>query len=83
VFRKNELKAEIARAGMTYETLARAIDINPATLYRKINGHTDFYRYEIVKITEVLHLDDATMRRIFFAPDLRLCNITQDDSGEV
>lgn len=83
MFRKNELKAEIARAGMTYETLARAVGINASSLYRKINGRTDFYRYEIVKITEVLHLDDATMRRIFFAPDLRLCNITQDDSGEV
>jgi DNA-binding XRE family transcriptional regulator len=68
VFRKNELKAEMARAGMTYETLAKAIDINPSSLYRKINGQTDFYRYEIVKITEILHLDDDTMRRIFFAP---------------
>ena len=68
MFRKNELKAEMARAGMTYETLAKAIDINPSSLSRKINGQTDFYRYEIVKITEILHLDDDTMRRIFFAP---------------
>lgn len=66
MFRKNELKAEMARAGMTYKTLAKAIGINPSSLYRKVNGRTDFYRYEIFKITEILHLDDDTMRRIFF-----------------
>ena len=66
MFKKNELRAEMAREGMTNEALAKAIGINASSLYRKITGQTDFYRYEIVKIAEVLHLDDDTMRRIFF-----------------
>lgn len=57
----------MAREEMTNETLAKAIGISPSSLYRKITGQTDFYRYEIVKIAEVLHLDDDKTRRIFFA----------------
>jgi len=67
MFRKNELRAEMVREGMTNEALAKAIGITPSSLYRKISGQTDFYRYEIVKISEALHLDDDQMRRIFFA----------------
>lgn len=70
MFRRNELKAEMVRRGMTNETLAAAIGLSPATLYRKMFEHSDFYRNEIVKIADVLQLSDEDIRRIFFAPDI-------------
>ena len=70
MFRRNELKAEMVRHGMTNEALAAAIGLSPATLHRKMFDHTDFYRSEIVKIAEVLQLDDDDIRRIFFSPDI-------------
>ena len=70
MFRRNELKAEMVRRGMTNEKLAAAIGLSPATLHRKMFEHTDFYRNEIVKIAEALQLSDDDIRRIFFAPDL-------------
>lgn len=70
MFCKNELKAEMARNGITHEALAKAVGLSPSALYRKMIGQTDFYRYEIVKIAEALHLDDTAIRRIFFAREL-------------
>jgi len=70
VFQKDELKIAMYRRGVTNEALAKAAGINTSSLYRKMTGQTDFYRCEIVKIAEFLHLDDEEFRRIFFAPEL-------------
>ncbi len=56
MFQKNEFKAEVIRRGMTLDNVADALGINPASLHRKMNGASDFYRGEIEKIIKTLHL---------------------------
>lgn len=67
MFQKNELKAEVVRQGLTLDELSNAIGINPASLSRKMSGVSDFYRGEIEKIVQVLHLSGDDVLRIFFA----------------
>ena len=50
MFQKNEFKAEVVRRNLTLENVANAIGIDAATLHRKMNGASDFYRSEIEKI---------------------------------
>ena len=67
MFKENEFKAEIVRNGLTMKQVADALNIDVASLYRKINGTSDFYRGEINALIEILHLDDEAIMRIFFA----------------
>lgn len=62
----NELKAEIARCGLTTKMLAEKIGIHPATLSGKMNGKTEFDCGEVEKIGEILHLSKKHMVDIFF-----------------
>lgn len=62
-----ELKAECVRKEISLETLATKIGINPASLYRKMSGKSDFMCGEIEKIANVLQLNDAQLLSIFFA----------------
>lgn len=67
MFKENELRAEMVRAGVSVTELVKELDINPATFYRKIGNDGSFTREEISKIIELLHLDGETVERIFFA----------------
>lgn len=67
LFQKNEFKAEIVRHGTTVDEVAEKIGINPASLHRKMNGTSDFYRNEIEKIIKILNLSGDDVLRIFFA----------------
>ena len=67
MFQKNEFKAEVVRRGMSLDDVAKAIGINPASLHRKMNGTSDFYRGEIEKIVKLLDLSGSDVIRIFFA----------------
>lgn len=66
MFRKNEFLAEVARKELTLRRLSDFIGINSSTLYRKINGESEFTRSEISAICECLRIDDERMREIFF-----------------
>lgn len=50
--------------------LARELEMNQVTLYRKIRGDSDFYRHEIIKIKEILDLSTNEINEIFFSPKL-------------
>ena len=52
--------------GMTDQKLSALLGINQATLFRKKNGASDFYRNEIKVIKEVLELTDKDIDLIFF-----------------
>ncbi|MBR2255857.1 MAG: helix-turn-helix domain-containing protein [Blautia sp.] len=67
MFKENELRAEMARSGVSVNELASALDINPATLYRKISNDGSFTREEIGKIIDFLKLDKPAIENIFFA----------------
>lgn len=47
--------------------VASAIGINEATLYRKVNGTSDFTRNEIQIIKQFLDLTSDEVESIFFA----------------
>ena len=67
LFQKNEFRAEVVRAGISFEKVAKVLGINHVSLYRKMNGTSDFYRWEIEKIIHLLNLSKGDVFRIFFA----------------
>ena len=67
MFKKNELRSEMVKRGLTIEALAKKIKISDSAMYRKMNGESDFFRNEILAIAKVLGLDNARMCQIFFA----------------
>ena len=68
MFNKLEFKAAVVENGKTMADVAKYLNINEATLSRKVNGITEFSREEIQKICEFLKLDSPV--DIFFAKEL-------------
>jgi predicted transcriptional regulator len=64
----NMLKGHIVTNGLTVKKIAKIIGIDAATLYRKINGQSDFYCHEIIDICRILNIKDPIP--IFFADKL-------------
>jgi len=52
---------------MSFEKVAKVLGINHVSLYRKMNGTSDFYRWEIEKIIRLFNLSGDDVLRIFFA----------------
>ena len=65
MFKVNEFRAALARAGKTQKDLAQALHINESTLWRKINNDGNFTRQEINTIIEFLEIEDP--KSIFFS----------------
>ena len=65
MFKENEFNAALARANKTRLDLAKALDIAPSTLYRKIEKDGSFTRKEIKQIIEFLEIEDV--KTIFFS----------------
>ena len=57
----------VARAKQTKATVSAHLGIDPATLYRKSTGASEFTRDEIQKLKEFLNLSDEEAMRVFFA----------------
>lgn len=60
-------KNAIVSAGYNIQGLAQLMGVNQATLYRKINGKSEFDRPQLKQLREVLGLDDNQFEAIFFA----------------
>ncbi len=67
LFNKNKFKASVIEVGLTICDIAKFLSINPATLYRKMNGTSDFTLNEIQMIKSKLSLDMEKVKEIFFA----------------
>ena len=65
MFDKLKFQYEVKRNGMTMNDVAQILNINIVTLYRKINGESDFYRSEISKLCNAINFEDPMS--IFFA----------------
>lgn len=70
MFNKNLLKAKMVELGVSHEKLSNLLGLNSATLYRKMNGISDFSRSEMQIIRSVLMLSADDADAIFFAPQL-------------
>ncbi len=64
---KELLASKIKERGYTLENFAKELGINPATLYRKMTGESDFTRAEIQTAKNILALDVNSAEAIFFA----------------
>jgi len=60
------LKGRIREKKTNYEELAEYLGIGENTLSNKINGYSDFYTNEIVKIVEFLDIPKDEINRYFF-----------------
>lgn len=65
MFNKLEFNAQMARKDKRRVDLAKALGIDPSTLYRKIENDGDFDRDQIAIILDFLEIDDPMP--IFFA----------------
>lgn len=68
MFHKNKLKAQMTLLGVTAKDLAKELDINEATFYRKLQRDGDFTRREINILIQVLQITNP--EEIFFAEEL-------------
>lgn len=68
MFNKKLFKASVVLAGLTMRQVAAELNIDEATLYRKMSGESDFYRREIQQLCNLLQIKDPTS--IFFASEL-------------
>jgi len=64
MFNINKFKAILLLKGKTLEDIAKLLDIDIATLYRKMNGKSDFWRSECKQIRDYLDLKNP--EDIFF-----------------
>ncbi|MPN24509.1 hypothetical protein SDC9_171908 [bioreactor metagenome] len=65
MFDKKKFKARLILSGKTLQEVADILGINLATLYRKMNGESDFYRNEMQILCKELKIDNPA--EIFFA----------------
>ena len=68
MFDRRKFKAALALKGLTIRDVAAILSIDVATLYRKMNGTSDFYRNEIQILCTALELKNP--EDIFFAKEL-------------
>lgn len=61
------LKAKIQESGMTITAIAAKCGFTRESLYKKLNGETEFKASEIVKLTNILHLTQRERNEIFLS----------------
>lgn len=69
MFDKKQFKVAVMLAGLTLRQVAAALNIDEATLYRKMNGESDFYRREIQQLCSILKIENPSA--IFSPKNLR------------
>ena len=70
MFDKTLFLYHVARKNMTLGAISTMLDINPATLNRKMSGKSDFTRDEVQRIRKFLDLSVMDADKIFFAEEL-------------
>lgn len=62
---RSELRAEIARKGISNREISRALNISEQAFYNKIGGTSEFKESEIKKLVYLLGLTADDINRIF------------------
>lgn len=68
MFDKRRFMAQLALKGVTLKELAKNLEIDESTLYRKINDDGRFTRKEMNNMIDFLEIEDPN--NIFFANEL-------------
>ncbi|WP_196601693.1 hypothetical protein [Pectinatus frisingensis] len=66
MFDRNKFKYAVSTKGYTLENIADYLGINAVTLWRKMNGSSDFTRAEIQSLRGYLELSVQEVDEIFF-----------------
>ena len=61
-----ELRASIARAGLTARMVSQRMGISAQALYSKMQGITEFKSSEIKQLADILNLSMPDVNHIFF-----------------
>lgn len=64
---RQELRAEIARQGISNRTIARELGISETSFYNKMAGETEFKESEIKKLISLLSLSSDKVNIIFLS----------------
>lgn len=67
---QTEFKVAQIRAGLSKEDIAKELGLNLATVYRKINGESEFTLSELRLLKKILGLTNSDVDRIFFNDEL-------------
>lgn len=68
MFNKAKFRAKVIENGLSMKDVAQSINVDTATLYRKMNGTSDFYRNEINELCLLLNIESPV--DIFFGNHL-------------
>ena len=68
MFDKKLFKSRLVLSGKSVADVAKTLNISESTLYRKINGDSDFFRHEINMLCDELGIADP--KAIFFADEV-------------
>ena len=60
-----ELRRRIFDSGFTGNYIAQMLEMRRSTLYRKVDGHNDFYPGEILRLCDLLKINKADREKIF------------------
>lgn len=70
MFDKKLFKIALIKKDKSMEEIAMILNIDISTLYRKVNGESDFYRYEVQAICDYLEIEQSERELIFFAQEI-------------
>ncbi len=62
----HELNRIITDSGINRMVLSKKAKMSRATLYKKLNGKSEFKASEIANMSKVLHLSTEQIERVFF-----------------
>lgn len=57
---------QMKKSGYSNDSLAKALDMSRSSLFRKKKGITEFTYSEVERCCELLHIDKATRKTVFF-----------------
>ena len=68
--KRNVLRGEMAKHGLTIADMAQLMDMAPSTLSNKIHGKSDFTLTQARRAVKIINSlgEDHTLESMFFAP---------------
>lgn len=79
---QTEFKVAQIRAGLTKEDIAKILGLNSVTVYRKINGESEFTLSELRTLKKILGLSNSDVDRIFFNDELTEMQVVSEKFTE-
>lgn len=80
---QTEFKVAQIRAGLTKEDIAKILGLNSVTVYRKINGESEFTLSELRTLKKILGLSNSDVDRIFFNDELTETQVVSEKFTEI